>query len=314
MREMQDSDQYISLVPDKSLPSLPQTVTSGDRPHAEDASSDFSADVLAMFDSMIFDMSEPSSSSGSLLRNQTGSSSSSLSQQGTAVSHAAGAHQKPLAFSNPLFASYPNAKSAQNCAASADCRSSNDTARKSVSTRNDFTERTPSSAPPGVLTASPLLLGHPPFQQHHSGYLYGCHSHESLPHHHRSAVPPRLAARNSAASDLECYFGAVSSGGGALSRSMEFPAPNGSARHRFPETLLERTSNTDSLVVVPRGAGVVETPPESPTCCTTGHPGGRGRNGQISSAVRMGVRSVQRKLHESEKGKLEVWSHCYILN
>lgn len=340
MREMQDSDQYISLTSEKALPVLPPVTSAsvlfgGNRPHhdqlppvsgssgnqlmfaAETAGEDFSMDVLSMIDSMIYSMSntkDVAASSDSLLRRQKGSSSS-LSHQGPAATSAVG-RQQPLAFSNPLF-SYQGTKPSdmspihtpQNQtppSISSQCSSLNDNGRKALLT-NGSAEHTLSSVPPNVLarnTSPSPSLGHPPIQR--VGYLYGCHSHENLPHQRSLAsVPQRPPTRNSAApavSDLDSYFATAT--GGALSRSMEFPAPN--LQQPDSGSPLKR-NNTDSLIVVPRGTGItsLDTPPESPTCCTTGHPMGR-RNGPSSGTVRMGVRSMQRKLQESEKGKLEV--------
>lgn len=340
MREMQDSDQYISFTSEKALPVLPPVTSAsvlfgGNRPHnqlppvssssgsqlmfaAETASDDFSMDVLSMIDSMIYSMSNTNNvaaSSDSLLRRQKGSSSS-LSHQGPAATNVVG-RQQPLAFSNPLFTYQGGAKpldvspihTPQNQTPpiiSSHCSSLNDNGKKALLT-NGSAEHPLSSVPPNVLarnTSPSPSLGHPPIQR--AGYLYGCHSHENLPHQRSLAsVPQRPPTRNSATpavSDLDSYFATAS--GGALSRSMEFPAPN--LQQHDSDSLLKR-NNTDSLIVVPRGTGItsLDTPPESPTCCTTGHPMGR-RNGLSSGTVRMGVRSMQRKLQESEKGKLEV--------
>lgn len=346
MREMQDSDLYISMTSEKSLPVLPPvtaaSVLFGNRLHdrpphassptsssvnrpmfaAETNTTDFSADVMSMIDNVLTSMHIPKEIAAprgnQSLLNQKGSLTS-LSHQppGNIVATGTLGRQQPLAFSNPLFSYPPCPRPSQTPPIFPGAGTlPGESDRKHCPTGSvngpivDAIQR--SVVPPAFArntSPSPSLSEGPAPQR--MGFLYGCHSHENLPHHHHrvattsnSIHPPNRNSAALAVSDVDSYF--ATNSGGVMSRSMEFPLPP-LQPPMGPDSILKR-NNTDSMIILPRSApGLVglDTPPESPTFCSVGYPIGR-RNGQSQGTVRMGVRSMQRKLQESEKGKLEV--------
>lgn len=346
MREMQDSDQYISMTSEKSLPVLPPVTSASvlfgsrlqDRPPlassptsssvnrlmfaAETNSNDFSADVMSMIDNVLTSMLNPKEvarGSSQLSLNQKGSSSS-LSQQQPPNSVTTGTlgRQQPLAFSNPLFPYPPFPRPSQTPPTFPGAG----TLPGESDRKHCLTGSTNSSGiepiqhgkiPPAFFrntSPSPSLSEGQTTQR--TGFLYGCHSHENLPHHHHQRIaatsnsshPPNRNSAVLAVSDVDAYFATNSTG--VMSRSMEFPLPP--LQPPIGSDSILKRNNTDSLIMMPRsapGLAGLDTPPESPTFCSVGYPVGR-RNGQSQGTVRMGVRSMQRKLQESEKGKLEV--------
>lgn len=343
MREMQDSDLYISMTSEKSLPVLPPVTSAsvlfGNRLHdrpphassptsssvnrlmfaAETNSNDFSTDVMSLIDSVLTNMISPKeiARSNQLSLSQKGSSTSLSQQPPNSVATGTLGRQQPLAFSNPLFSYPPCPRPSQTppiFPGAGTLPGESDRKHCPTGSTNGSTVDTiqHSMVPPAFVrntSPSPSLGEGQNLQR--TGFLYGCHSHENLPHHQQRVVatsnsihPPNRNSASLAVSDVDSYF--ATSSGGVMSRSMEFPLPP-LQPPPGPDSILKR-NNTDSMILMPRSApGLVglDTPPESPTFCSVGYPVGR-RNGQSQGTVRMGVRSMQRKLQESEKGKLEV--------